>query len=45
MVDDEALDKCIEELTSTKQEASELFAPKRRTCADPLTPVSHKYSG
>jgi hypothetical protein len=33
--DKEAIDKCVEELTSTIQEATAASAPKRRPRADP----------
>jgi hypothetical protein len=33
--DEEAIDKCVEELTSAIEEATAASAPKRRTRADP----------
>jgi hypothetical protein len=37
--DEEAIDKCVEELTSTIQEATAASAPSRRPRADPRPPL------
>jgi hypothetical protein len=37
--DEEAMDKCVEEVTSAIQEATAAFAPKRRPRADPWPPL------
>jgi hypothetical protein len=37
--DEEAIDKCVEELTSAMQEATAASAPKRRPRADPRPPL------
>jgi hypothetical protein len=37
--DEEAIDKCVEELTSVIQEARAAYAPRRRPRADPRTPL------
>jgi hypothetical protein len=37
--DEEAIDKCVEELTSTIQEATAASAPRRRPGADPRPPL------
>jgi hypothetical protein len=39
VVNDEAIDKCVEELTSGIQEATVASAPKRRPRADPRPPL------
>jgi hypothetical protein len=38
--DEEAIDKCVEELTSTIQEATAASAPRRRPRADPRPPLT-----
>jgi hypothetical protein len=40
VVDEEAIEKCVEELTSAIQEATEAWAPRRRPRDDPRPPLA-----